>query len=114
MKPPPSAARLVEILDAPDDALSVTSFEDSTRLREGVITLAQARERFFDLESAYRLRRLVLVGLSGESLRALRLPPVPASTPPQGWLLGPSDVSLVNCEGLGAFQDRVDRDRVDS
>jgi hypothetical protein len=79
-----------------------------------VITLAQAHERFFDLESAYRLRRLVLVGLSGESLRALRLPPVPASAPPQGWLLGPTGVSLVNCEGLGAFQDRVDRDRVDS
>jgi energy-coupling factor transporter ATP-binding protein EcfA2 len=106
-KPAPAVAELAEIPDVPDDALVVTD-------HEGEMTLAQAQERFFDVERAYRLRRLVLVGLAGESLGALRLPPVPPSTPPQGWLLGPGYVSLVNCEGLGTSQNRVDRDRVDS
>jgi len=80
----------------------------------GTITIADADERFFDLERAYRLSRLVLVGVSGDALRALRVPPVPATKPEHGWRLGPSGAELIRMESLGLSENRIDADRVDS
>ena len=80
----------------------------------GAISVADADERFFDLERAYRLARLVLVGVSGDALRALRIPPVPATSATQGWRLGPSGAELIQIEPLPLGEDRIDADRVDS
>lgn len=80
----------------------------------GAISMAEADERFFDLERAYRLARLVLVGVSGDALRALRIPPVPATSAAQGWRLGPSGAELIQLEPLALGEDRIDADRVDS
>ena len=71
-------------------------------------------ERFFDLERAYRSRRLVLVGVAGEALRALRIPPVPPTASPEGWLLGTANISVVRVGGLGPLEDRIDTDRVET
>ncbi len=80
----------------------------------GAISLADADERFFDLERAYRLSRLVLVGVSGDALRALRVPPVPATSPTQGWRLDPNGAELIQLETLALRENRIDADRVDS
>ena len=97
----------------PPDALVVCQEIDDAIECANAITLAQADERFFDLERAYRSGRLVLVGVTGDALRALRIPPVPATASPQGWLLGPAGIALVRLEGLGALEDRIDADRVE-
>jgi len=104
--------RAPEMEPQPHDALVVCQQRDAMPDSDSVITLAQADERFFDLERAYRSGRLVLVGVAGDALRALRIPPVPATTSPQGWLLGPAGIALVRVEGLGALEDRVNADRV--
>ena len=80
----------------------------------GAISVTDADERFFDLERAYRLSCLVLVGVSGDALRALRIPPVPATSATQGWRLGPSGAELIQLEPLALGEDRIDADRVDS
>jgi hypothetical protein len=80
----------------------------------GAISMAEVDERFFDLERAYRLSQLVLVGVSGDALRALRIPPVPATSATQGWRLGPSGAELIQLEPLALGEDRIDADRVDS
>jgi hypothetical protein len=80
----------------------------------GAISVAEVDEHFFDLERAYRLSRLVLAGVSGDALRALRIPPVPATSATQGWRLGPSGAELIQIEPLPLGEDRIDADRVDS
>ena len=66
------------------------------------------------VESAYRSSRLVLVGVAGDALRALRIPPVPATASPVGWLLGPANISVVRVGGLGPLEDRINADRVET
>ena len=106
--------RAPEVAPMPKDALVVCQQLEACVDGDNLITLAQADERFFDLERAYRSGQLVLVGVAGDALRALRIPPVPATASPEGWLLGPAGIALVRVGGLGALEDRVDADRVET
>ena len=103
-----------EAAPLPPDALVLCQEIDDTIACDNVITLAQADERFFELESAYRSSRLVLVGVASDAFRALRIPPVPATASPVGWLLGPANISVVRVGGLGPLEDRINADRVET
>jgi hypothetical protein len=52
--------------------------------------------------------------VSGDALRALRIPPVPATSAAQGWRLGPRGAELIRLEPLELSENGIDADRVDS
>ena len=110
--PPRDRASVIEHCSesATRDDLVVSGIDDIP----GSISVAESDERFFDIERAYRRSRLVLVGASGETLRALRIPPVPATEPTHGWRLGPSGAELIRIEPLRLGENRIDADRVNS
>ena len=110
--PPRDRASVIEHCSesATRDDLVVSGIDDIP----GSISVAESDERFFDIERAYRRSRLVLVGASGETLRALRIPPVPATEPTRGWRLGPSGAELIRIEPLRLGENRIDADRVNS